>query len=102
MADAYLIRGQREKEDEPITRQGIKRLYDRIEDAVKESGIAFDFKRINRRGRHTIATFMNNAALDDKTIESQLGHKNARFTRERYMNVQAKQKNEAWINWQHI
>ena len=87
----YLIRGQREKEDEPITRQGIKRLYDRIEYAVKESGIAFDFKRINRRGRHTIATFMNNAALDDKTIESQLGHKNARFTRERYMNAQAKQ-----------
>ena len=58
---------------------------------VKESGIDFDFANINRRGRHTIATFMNNAALDDKTIESQLGHYNARFTRERYMNAQEKQ-----------
>ena len=34
---------------------------------------------------------MNNAALNDKTIESQLGHYDARFTRERYMNAQEKQ-----------
>ncbi len=87
----YLIQGQRTKEDEPISRQGVKRLYERIEIAVKESGISFDFKSINRRGRHTVATFMNNAALDDKTIESQLGHYDARFTRERYINMQDKQ-----------
>ena len=34
---------------------------------------------------------MNNAALDEKTIESQLGHYDVRFTRQRYMNAQEKQ-----------
>lgn len=87
----YLIRGQRSKKDEPITGQALKNLYDRIEKAIKESGIDFDFKSINRRGRHTMATFMNNAELDNKTIESQIGHYDVRFTRERYMNAQAKQ-----------
>ena len=87
----YLIRGQRSKKDEPITEQALKNLYDRIEKATKESGIHFDFKSINRQGRHTMATFMNNAELDDKTIESHMGHYDARFTRERYMNAQARQ-----------
>lgn len=87
----YLIRSEREKEDIPITRQGLKRLYDRIDRAVKESGCNCDFSSLNRRCRHTIATFMNNAALDEKTIESQLGHYDVRFTRRRYMNAQARQ-----------
>ena len=87
----YLIRGQRAKEDKPITEQAIKNLYDRIGRAIADSGIEFDFSSINRRGRHTIATFMNNAEIDEKTIESQLGHYDVRFTRERYMNAQAKQ-----------
>ena len=87
----FVICGQRPKENEPITRQGIKRLYERIEKAVKDSGMDVDFKSINRRGRHTVATFMNNAELDDKTIESQLGHYDVRFTRQRYMNAQDKQ-----------
>ncbi len=89
--NGYLIHGQRTTEDEPISRQGIKRLYERIEMAVKESGIEFDFRSINRRGRHTVATFMNNAELDERTIISQLGHYNIQFTRERYMNAQDKQ-----------
>ncbi len=87
----YLIRGQRAKEDKPITEQAIKNLYDRIGKAIADSDIEFDFSSINRRGRHTIATFMNNAEIDEKTIESQLGHHDVRFTRERYMNAQAKQ-----------
>ena len=68
-------------------------IFERTNKGVRltESGIEFDFGNINRRGRHTMATFMNNAELDDKTIESQLGHYNVRFTRERYMNSQAKQ-----------
>ena len=32
----------------------------------------------------TVTTFMNNAEVDDKAIESQLGHDDARFTRQRY------------------
>lgn len=87
----FVICGQRPKENEPITRQGIKRLYERIEKAVNDSGIDFDIKSINRRGRHTVATFMSNAELDDKTIESQLGHYDVRFTCQRYMNAQDKQ-----------
>ncbi len=89
--NGYVIHGQKAMADEPISRQGIKRLYERIENTVRESGISFDFRSINRRGRHTFATFMNNAKLDDKTIESQLGHYDAKFTRERYMNSQDKQ-----------
>ena len=69
----------------------MKNLYDRIDKAVKLCGIDFDIKSINRRGRHTVATFMNNAELDDKTIESQLGRFDVRFTRQRYMNTQDKQ-----------
>ncbi len=34
---------------------------------------------------------MNNAELDDKTIESQLGHYDVLFTRQRSMNAQDKQ-----------
>ncbi|MBE5787534.1 MAG: site-specific integrase [Clostridiales bacterium] len=91
----YVVRGEREKEDIPITRQGIKRLYERIDRAVKDSGCGVDFRSINRRGHHTIATFMNNAALDEKTIESQLGHYDVRFTRQRYMNAQARQEEKS-------
>lgn len=87
----YLIRGERSKEDEPITNQGMKRLYGRIKAAVEESGIDFDISCLNRRGRHTMATLMNNAGVDDKTIEDQLGHYDADFTRQRYMNPQRKQ-----------
>lgn len=34
---------------------------------------------------------MNNAGLDDKTIEGQIGHYDANFTRRRYMNPQMEQ-----------
>ena len=91
----YVIQGERAKEDAPITRQGIKRLYERIDRAVTDSGCGIDFHSLNRRGRHTIATFMNNAALDEKTIESQLGHYDVRFTRQRYMNAQARQEEKS-------
>ena len=62
------------KEDAPITRQGIKRLYERIDRAVTDSGCGIDFHSLNRRGRHTIATFMNNAALDEKTFAAWKTH----------------------------
>lgn len=87
----YLIHGERAKEDEPITNQGHKRLMERIAIAIQESGIDFDFRSLNRRGRHTFATLMNNAGLDDKTIEDQMGHYSADFTRKRYSNSQNKQ-----------
>ena len=91
----YVIQGERAREDTPITRQGIKWLYERIDRAVQESGCGVDFHSINQRDRHTIATFMNNAALDEKNIESQLGHYDVRFTRQRYMNAQARQEEKS-------
>ena len=38
-----------------------------------------------------MATFMNNAGLDDKTIEGQIWHYAASFTRRRCMNPQLEQ-----------
>ena len=84
-SEGYVIHGAQSTKDEPITRQGMKRLYERVESVMQSCGIDFQFS--NRRGRHTIATFMNNANVDDKTIESQLGHYSADFTRRQYMNA---------------
>lgn len=44
-----------------------------------------------RAGRHTVATFMNNADVDEKTITSQIGHHDIAFTRKQYMNAQMRQ-----------
>lgn len=85
----YLIRGKRSKEDEPISNMGIQRMNQRIEQAAQSMGITV--KLGNRRGRHTMSTLMNNAGIDDKTIENQVGHYSAEFTRRQYMNHQTKQ-----------
>lgn len=85
----YLIRGKRCKQDEPISNMGIQRLNERI--ALAASSMGIDIKLGNRRGRHTMTTLMNNAGLDDKTIENQVGHYSAEFTRRQYMDHQAKQ-----------
>ena len=39
----------------------------------------------------TVDILMNNAGIDDKTIENQVGHYSAEFTRRQYMNHQSKQ-----------
>ena len=85
----FLIRGKRNKNDEPISNMGIHRMNERISLVAKSMGI--EAKLGNRRGRHTMSTLMNNAGIDDKTIENQVGHYSAEFTRRQYMNHQNKQ-----------
>lgn len=85
----YLIRGKRNKADEPISNMAIQRLNERIYLTAQSVGINIKFG--NRRGRHTMTTLMNNAGIDDKTIENQFGHYSAEFTRRQYMNHQTKQ-----------
>ncbi|MBQ4074696.1 MAG: site-specific integrase [Clostridia bacterium] len=87
----YLIQGARAKKEAPATNQTVIRLNERIGNEAAKHGIAFYRGSLNRNSRATVATFMNNAALDEKTIESQLGHHDIRFTRQRYMKAQAKQ-----------
>lgn len=60
-----------------------------IEQVAQSMGITV--KLGNRRGRHTMSTLMNNAGIDDKTIENQVGRYSAEFTRRQYMNHQTKQ-----------
>lgn len=85
----YLIHGKRNKADEPISNMGIHRMNERIALLTKSLGIETTLG--NRRGRHTMSTLMNNAGIDDKTIENQVGHYSAEFTRRQYMNHQSKQ-----------
>ena len=85
----YLIRGQRSKDNTPASHETMTRLNERIKKAEAAAGMEHVFG--NRRGRHTIATLMNNADIDSKTIENQLGHYSAAFTSRQYMDSQAKQ-----------
>jgi len=88
----YLIHNKRLNEDDaPLSNEGLKRLYQRIEKAVKEKNINFDCSRFNNRQRHNVATLMNNAEIDAKTVENQIGHHSIDFTQNRYMSAQAKQ-----------
>ena len=61
---------------------------------VKKKGIVINEPSllvVDRTGRHTVATFMNNADVDEKTITSQIGHHDIAFTRKQYMNAQMRQ-----------
>jgi len=87
--DGYVLKGARQKSDEPMSHQAVKRLNDRINQAAEKYGIQTRF--LSHRARHTIATFMNNAGVDDVTITHTVGHSDASFTRRQYMNHQAKQ-----------
>ena len=42
-------------------------------------------------GSCILATFMNNADVDEKTITSQIGHHDIAFTRKQYMNAKMRQ-----------
>ena len=92
----YLIQGKRDRGDEPITNQAIQRMNQRIHQIAAANDIPVELG--NRRGRHTVATLMNNAGIDDKTIENQMGHYSAEFTRRQYMNSQTKQIERGMIN----
>lgn len=86
----YLIYGENEGNNTPISDTGITCLNERIHLTEEKEGVTARFS--NKRARHTWATFMNNAQVDSKTIQAQMGHYNIDFTRKQYMNPQEEQK----------
>ena len=82
----YVLVADRQKEDEPMSHQGVKRLNERIEQIAEENGIKVKF--LSHRARHTIATFLNNAGADDVSITGIIGHSDVAFTKRQYANTQ--------------
>ena len=82
-------KGASDKGEQVATHQVMTRMRERINRIAQANGVDFLFG--NRIGRHTVATFMNNADVDEKTITSQIGHHDIAFTRKQYMNAQMRQ-----------
>lgn len=87
--EGYVLTSMRQVQGEPMSHQAVKRLNDRVNDALSANGC--DVRFLSHKARHTVATFMNNAGVDDVSITSTIGHSDASFTRRQYMNHQAKQ-----------
>lgn len=87
--EGYVLVTARQSKSEPASHQAVKRLNDRVNDTAKANGIGVRF--LSHRARHTVATFMNNAGVDDVTITHTLGHSDVSFTKRQYMNHQARQ-----------
>ena len=87
--EGYVLTAPRQKHGEPMTHQAVKRLNDRLNAALAANGC--DVRFLSHRCRHTVATFMNNAGVDDVSITSTIGHSDASFTRRQYMNRQDRQ-----------
>lgn len=85
----YLIYGERAGDNIPISHESLTRLNERIHFTEEKEGVKARFS--NRRARHTMATYMNNAQVDSKTLQAQMGHYNIDFTRKQYMNPQEEQ-----------
>lgn len=87
--EGYVLTSPRQKPGEPMSHQAVKRLNDRINDALASNDCSVRF--LSHKARHTVATFMNNAGVDDVSITSTIGHSDASFTRRQYMNRQDRQ-----------
>lgn len=87
--EGYVLTAPRQTPGEPMTHQAVKRLNDRINDVAKKYGCPVRF--LSHRARHTVATFMNNAGVDDVSITSTMGHSDVAFTKRQYVNHQARQ-----------
>lgn len=87
--EGYVLTAPRQAPGEPMTHQAVKRLNDRVNDAAKKYGCPVKF--LSHRARHTVATFMNNAGVDDVSITSTMGHSDVAFTKRQYVSHQARQ-----------
>lgn len=87
--EGYVLTSPRQKPGEPMSHQAVKRLNDRINNALVSNDCSVRF--LSHKARHTVATFMNNAGVDDVSITSTIGHSDASFTRRQYMNRQDRQ-----------
>lgn len=88
-SSGFVLTGARCSKDSPMSRQGVKRLYERINMTAKAHGIDVVF--LSHRGRHSIATNLNNAGADDVTISSVMGHSDVNFTKKQYVSRQTSQ-----------
>ncbi len=88
-SSGYVLRAERQKENEPMSRQGVKRLNERIGNIAKDNGIKVKF--LSHYARHTLATFLNNAGADDVSITGIIGHSDVAFTKRQYANTQTRQ-----------
>ena len=87
--NGYVLRGRRQKEDLPMTRQAVKRLNDRLNQLAAAHGIETRF--LSHRARHSVATILNNIGADDVSITSVLGHADVSFTKRQYVTSQTPQ-----------
>lgn len=87
--DGYVLTASRQRPGEPMTHQAVKRLNDRLNAALVSNDCYVHF--LSHRCRHTVATLMNNAGVDDISITTTIGHSDISFTKRQYMNHQAKQ-----------
>lgn len=87
--EGYVLTSPRQIPCQPMTHQAVKRLNERVNNLLSDSGL--DLKFLSHRARHTIATLMNNAGVDDVSITHTIGHSDISFTKRQYMNHQAKQ-----------
>lgn len=85
-AKGYVLRGVRQKDDLPMTHQAVKRLNDRLNVLLQKNNINIAF--LSHRVRHSFATLLNNAGVDDVTITSTLGHADVSFTKRQYVTPQ--------------
>ena len=88
-SSGYILTSPRQKTDSPMSHQAVKRLNERVNNAAEKNHVSVRF--LSHRARHTVATFMNNAGVDDITITSTIGHSDAAFTKRQYMNKQQEQ-----------
>ena len=87
--DGYVLRGAKQTDDVPMTRQGVKRLNDRINTIASRNNVHVKF--LSHRARHSVATILNNAGADDVSITSILGHADVSFTKRQYVSRQDQQ-----------
>ena len=88
-SSGFVLTSQRQPEGEPMTRQAVKRLYERINNVGAVWGITTRY--LSHRARHSVATILNNVGADDVSISTTLGHSDPSFTRRQYVTRQTKQ-----------
>lgn len=84
--EGFVLTSVRGDPNEPMTRQAVKRLYERINYVAQSYGISTVF--LSHRSRHSVATILNNSGADDVTITSVLGHSDVNFTKNQYVSRQ--------------
>lgn len=87
--NGFVLKGEKCRPNEPMTRQAVKRLNERINHIADLEGVHVRF--LSHRARHSLATFLNNFGADDVTITHVMGHSDVNFTKRQYVSSQQSQ-----------